>query len=172
MRHERGSYFLMNSVTKKRKYILAAVLAVFTLFLFTACGTAQLQQPPVDSGVEAINLEGTCTVERVGDNLRVYCSSNVENGAVVKLTLDTYDGMELASKTYTKQGDDIYAEFAIEPSWKGEIFGSMTCSPADQPAEITEKYGKRFQNIRGDQVIFDVSGNIFVAQSESFQLDA
>ena len=59
MRHERGSYFLMNSVTKKRKYILAAVLAVFTLFLFTACGTAQLQQPPVDSGVEAINLEGT-----------------------------------------------------------------------------------------------------------------
>lgn len=162
----------MNFITKKRKYIFAVVLAVVTLFLITACGSSQLQQPPPDSDATVITVEGTCTVERVGDNLRVYCSSNVENGAVVKLTLDTYDGVELASKTYTKQGDDIYAEFAIEPSWKGEIFGSMTCSPIDQPAEITEKYGKRFQNIRGDQVIFDVSGNIFVAQSESFQLDA
>jgi len=154
---------------KSLKYTAVLLLAALCLMLFAGCGEVQLIQPKADEGVTPIKLEGTCVLQK-DSVIRVYTHSNLMDGAVVKFTLDSFNGVELASQTYTKKGDDIYAEFSIDPSWKGMIYGSMVCIPDDQPAEVKEKYGKKFQNIQGENVIWDTNGNIFVLQSEKFDL--
>jgi hypothetical protein len=158
------------------KYIAVLLFAAMSLILFSGCaGTVELKQPPVDSGVTAIEVKGTCTIEKTGSTIKVSGDSNLMDGVIVKFTVDSFNGVELASKTFTKSGDNGSAEFAIDPSWKGIVYGSMVCSPngaGDQSKEVFAKYGQKFQNIRGNNVIWDANGNIFVAQSEKLDLGA
>ena len=107
-----------------------------------------------------------------GDTLRIDFSSNLQEGAVVKFSVDSYEGKELASKEYSVSGENIYAEFAVDPEWEGVLYATVQCSPqvGSQPSEVTDLYGNYFQNIDGEHVIWNDKSNIFLVQSEKINL--
>ena len=159
----------MKNTSRKILIILAAVL----LLALAGCAAGDLKAPAADEGVTPQKVSGTCTLTRSGDTLRVSAHLDLMDGVNLRFALDAYDGKSLAEATYLKAGDDLYAEFAIDPKWEGKVYGSVICEPDSiraQAKEVTAAYGKRFQNITGDDVIFNAQGNIFVIQSEPLDL--
>ena len=113
-------------------------------------------------------LEGKCTAEAADGKVTVYLHTNLLEGTVVRFCLDTYDGEQLASEVYTVSGETIQTSFPIEADWEGKlVYASVVAAPSigGQPKEVTEAYGRYFQNIDGSCVIWDKSENIFLAQS-------
>lgn len=79
--------------------------------------------------------------------------------------------LQLASATYSVSGEAISATFEMEPAWEGKlIYASVAAAPSlgKQPSAVTEAYGRYFQNIEGDCVIWNKSENIFLAQAAKF----
>lgn len=159
---------------KKKTKILTLCLALLmaAMMLASCGGGGALKKLEPQEGVEKVKLTGACTVERDGNILRVNLTSNLQNGAIVKFTIDDYQGKELAAKEYAVSGENIYAEFEVDDSWSGIVYGTAQCSPqtGSQPSEVTDVYGKFFQNIDGDHVIWNEKNNIFIVQSEKVDL--
>ena len=157
---------------KTRISALCLMLALAAMLLVSCGGSAGLKRLEPKEGVEKVKLEGSCTAEITGETLRINFSSNLQEGAVVKFSVDSYEGKELASKEYSVSGENIYAEFAIEPEWEGVLYGTVQCSPqvGSQPSEVTDLYGNYFQNIDGEHVIWNDKSNIFLVQSEKINL--
>ncbi len=159
---------------KRKNRVLALCLALLlaAMMLASCGGGSALKRLEPQEGDEKVALTGSCTVEHTGSTLRVNLSSNLQSGAIVKFSVDDYEGKELASKEYAVSGEHIYAEFEIDPSWGGIVYGTVQCSPqtGSQPAEVTDLYGKFFQNIDGEHVIWNEKNNIFIVQSEKVDL--
>lgn len=157
---------------KKRIAALCLMLALAAMLLVSCGGSAGLKRLEPKEGVEKVKLEGSCTAKIMGDTLRIDFSSNLQEGAVVKFSVDSYEGKELASKEYSVSGENIYAEFAVDPEWEGVLYATVQCSPqvGSQPSEVTDLYGNYFQNIDGEHVIWNDKSNIFLVQSEKINL--
>ena len=158
---------------KKYKIFALSLALLMAAMLLASCGGGSaLKKLEPQEGVEKVQLNGSCAVQVTGDTLRIDFSSNLLNGAIVKFSVDDYEGKELAAKEYSVSGEHIYAEFEIDPSWKGIVYGTVQCSPqtGSQPTEVTELYGKFFQNIDGEQIIWNEKNNIFIVQSEKVKL--
>lgn len=159
----------MNKKTK----VLALCLALFmTMLMLVSCGSTTLRKLEPQEGVQKVELDGFCSLEVQDGVLRINFSGNLQNGAIVRFTVDDYQGKELAAKEYAVSAENIYAEFEIDPSWSGIVYGTVQCSPqvGSQPDEVEELYGKYFQNIDGDHVIWNEKNNIFIVQSDKVDL--
>lgn len=156
-----------------KKTVVFLILAVL-VFGACACGSPAIAKPAPDEGAEIAKIDAKCTMTRNGDVLKVSVSTNLMDGAAMKVTIDSYNGDQLAAKYYTKAGDNFFVEFDIDPNWKGAVFGTMTCEPhanGEHTKEIYEKYGKKFQNIEGPQILYNTSeGNYLAVQSEAINL--
>ena len=158
---------------KMKKILLSFALLILAAGL-CACGAASITKPIPDESAEIVKIDASCTMTRVGDKLKVSVSTNLMDGAVMKVTIDSYNGDQLAAKYYTKAGDNFYVEFDIDPKWSGAVFGTMVCEPhmnGEHTTEIYDKYGKRFQNIAGEHILYNMSeGNYLAVQSEEVEL--
>lgn len=158
------------------KIIARIVLTVMVTAMFAACAgnSNVIAQPVPDEGAEMYEITGTCTVERIDDTtVKVHCTTNLMDGAVVAISLDSYTGENIAEKKYTKQSEGFYHEFTIDKDIEGEIYASLVCMPSShgkQPTEIKNAYGAQFQNIEGECVIWNPEGNCVVIMSEPFEL--
>lgn len=160
-------------MNKKTRILALCLMLALAAMLLVSCGSSSgLQRLEPKEGVEKVELSGSCTAEITGDTLRINFSSNLQNGAIVKFSVDSYEGKELASKEYSVSGENIYAEFDIDPAWEGVVYATVQCSPqvGSQPSEVTDLYGNYFQNIDGEHVIWNDKSNIFIVQSEKINL--
>ncbi len=159
---------------RKIKKIAVVLAMVAMLAVLAACGAASITRPIAEEGKDMVAVEGTCSISREGDVLKVSVSTNLMDGAAMKVTIDSYNGDQLAAKYYTKAGDNFYVEFDIDPEWSGIVYGTMTCEPhanGDHTEEIYEAYGDNFQNIEGEDVLYNLTeGNYLVLQSEGLEL--
>ena len=151
--------------------IICAAAAVLSLSLVLAgCGVSQITQPAPDEGVTPTKITGSCTLEKIDEStLRVRCTTDLMDGAIVGISIDSYNGEVLAEQTFTKKGDNFYADFTIDPKWDEPIYGNVVCSPnlyGGQPDAVKNAYGAKLQNIEGDSVIWNLDGNVVVFQSE------
>ena len=157
----------------KRMVALAACLMLCMAVLAGCSGKTALAQKQPQEGDTVYQLSGKCTAEVKDGKVTSYLHSNLLEGTAVQFCLDTYDGTQLASATYSVSGEAISATFEMEPAWEGKlIYASVAAAPSlgKQPSAVTEAYGRYFQNIEGDCVIWNKSENIFLAQSGKIQL--
>ncbi len=156
-----------------KRYIIAAYILA-CIMMFAGCsGNAALAQKEPQEGSTVYQLEGKCTAQVSEDQIVIYLHSNLLEGTAVNFCIDTYDGVELVSKVYAVSGETISATFDLDPSWKGKlVYASVVAAPSvgKQAENVTEAYGRYFQNIQGDCVIWNKSENIFMVQSDKITL--
>ena len=134
-------------MNKNRRKIAAVISLCLLMAMLAGCsgGKVSLTKKEPQEGATVYTLEGKCTAEAADGKVTVYLHSNLLEGTAVRFCLDTYDGEQLASEVYTVSGETIQKE-------------------------VTEAYGRYFQNIDGSCVIWDKSENIFLAQSAKIEL--
>ena len=161
---------------RSKKIFAVGMLLVLTLVIFAGCGSSGplVQKEPKESEqANLVQMTGKCTTEVKDNKIIVYFESNLVEGTIVQFSIDSYDGQLLEKKQYTVTGENLYAEFAIDAEWKAEVvYANVVASPsiAAQPKEVDAVYGRIFENMRGEGVIWNANENIFVVQSEKIDL--
>ncbi len=161
-------------MNRRRKITLALAVLMAALFLLSGCGGSKpLTKFTPQEGVEPVVLTGAITAKVENGKITAYLTSNLEVGTVVRFTVDSYDGDELAEALYSISGENVKVEFDIEEDWSGKVYVSAVACPSvgSQPKAVTEVYGRYFQNIDGENVIWNSKENIFVVQSEKFSVN-
>lgn len=154
----------------RRRIALFVAVVLVALSLASCGGQTVIQRQGLEKDKEMITLSGVCTTKVEDGKVFVYLKSDLEKGAVVIFSVNSESGEELSTKEYTVGGEEIVAEFPIEEGWTGGLYGAVVCSPTlvKQPKAISDKYGAKFGNIDGQQVLWDAQSNFFVALSEKF----
>lgn len=161
---------------RSKKIFAASMLLVLTLVLFAGCGSSGplVQKEPKESEMaNLVQMTGKCTAEVKDNKITVYFESNLQEGTIIRFSIDSYAGQMLDKKQYTVTGENLYAEFDIDPAWNADVvYANVVASPsiASQPKEVDAVYGRIFENMRGEGVVWNSSENIFVVQSEKIDL--
>ena len=158
------------------KRFLAAGMACVLAMLLTSCGAQRtIAKPVVEEGKEAVEVEGSCSAELTsgGSVLNVSGESNLMDGTNGVLSVLGADGVKLVEHRFTQTDGTASWDFEVEESWPEIVYGFMsfgTQNMDSQPREVTEAYGRRFQNLEGPAVIWDTKGVIAVFQSEEVRI--
>ena len=157
---------------KRSALILALAL---TVAAFAACGSATISRPTPSEGAQTVEIGGDVRAEIRSGELYVSCSTDALDNTVLKVSVDSYTGDELASVVYYKTCPNFYASFPIEESWgTGPVFASLVIESkanGDQPKEVYEQYGNRFENLTGENVLWNANGNVVVIQTGPIALE-
>ena len=140
------------------KYILVFALIAALMLAVCACGQSAVSRPAPSEGAKTYEITGTAQLEKINDTtLRLHCTTNIVAGTTIVFSIDSYDGEQYAKQVASMiDGENIYADFEIDPKWSVPISGSVSVTPSDdgkQPAEIQELYGSKLENLTGDLVL-------------------
>ena len=159
----------------KKISIVIIMCIVLPLVLAGCGGTPQITRPQPAEGAETFEIEGECEAELSGDVLKVSGSSNLMDGTNGIISVLNSDGTTAAKQKFTKEGDSVSHEFAVEDEWEGVVYGFITFDTENadkQPKEVTEVYGKKFENFTGDssEVMWNAKGVMAVFRSEPVEI--
>lgn len=158
---------------KRMKGLVLAVLLAVSITVLSACGSTALTKPTPSEGQQTVEVTGECQISRSGDTITVSGTTNLLDGSIVQVSLDSFNGDVLAAQKYTVSGESISVDFPVDAKWTGAVYGHITCTPkkyGDQPQNVYEQYGSRFENMTGADVLWNVDGNAAVFQSEKIDL--
>ncbi len=119
-------------------------------------------------------MTGSCTAELVDGKLVVSGETNLMDGTNGIISVLNSDGTRIEQQKVTKEGDNLKAEFTVGEDWPDKVYGFLmfdTSKSDGQPDEVKEAYGKKFQNLTGDDLIWDQNGIIVVFQSEAVEIN-
>lgn len=160
-----------------KKRIGAALVAVICMFLLAGCsrGPAEIAKPEPEEGATLFSVEGECTASINGDVLTVSGATNLMDGTNGVISVLNSDGTSASREKFTKDSDQISHDFKIEDDWTDIVYGfiSFDTTQADkQSTEVKEAYGKKFENLEGDEenIIWDTKGVIAIFQSEAVEI--
>ena len=155
-----------------KKRIISILIIVFTcVILLTGCSATAATRPQPEDGTEISVITGECSAYADGGKIVVSAASDIETGTNGTLSVYSTVGKELAKADIT-QGEKnakLECEFAIEDSWPDDVYAYLvfdTDQSQKQPDEIIALYGKQFQNIQGDNVVWSAKGCAVVFQSQ------
>lgn len=153
------------------KYIVVFALIAALMLAVCACGSKGVSSPVPSEGAKTYEITGTAQLEKINDTtLRLHCTTNIAAGTTIVFSIDSYDGEQYAKKVVSMiDGENIYADFEIDPKWSVPISGSVSFTPSDdgkQPTEIQEMYGSKLENLTGDLVLYNSKGNFVCIKSE------
>ncbi len=155
----------------KKKLILLLVIVLVTVTVFAGCGGAvEIKRPEPDKDIPVFNVTGSCKAELNGNVLTVSGQTNLMDGTNGIIGVYSSDGTRVDQKKFTKQGDNLTAEFEVKVDWPETVYGNImfdTQKSDGQPDEVKKTYGKHFQNLDGEGIIWDKNGNIVIFQSEA-----
>ena len=153
--------------------LIVSLLLVGVILCGCSCGTAQIKRTTPDDPSKVVTVTGSCDTAKEGGNITVHCKTDMMDGTIVKLSLDSYNGTVLASKVATISKGEASASFAVESSWSGTAYGNAVIVPnsnGNQTDEFYNKYGKKMQYIESNSLIWNTEGNIIIFQSEKLEL--
>ena len=151
-----------------KKILLLVAVLVLSLSLVGCSNNTSVTPAAVDSEIELLELEGTCTAELVGDTVVVSVVTNLKSDVVFKLSVTDEAGNVLDELQMTKMSDvDPVAEFTIEEDWPDVVYGFLVADPDDNDVtSITNSYGKNFGNITYENMVYENNKNYIVFMSD------
>lgn len=154
---------------KKFGIIITVVLAI--AIVCTGCSGGQSTRPAPDAGAQTYVITGECSALVNGEVLSVSAVSDIEPGTNGTLSVYSAVGeqLELIKITQEEKNKPITAEFTIAEDWPDDVYAFLvfdTDQSDQQSKEIKEKYGKKFQNIVGDNTVWSSNGVAVVIQSD------
>jgi len=157
---------------KKIALILGIILTATTLASCT--GAAKVSRPSMSEGATAITVTGNCKIEKVDEKtVRVSAECDLVDGTLVRLSVDSQLGKMLDSKVLVKGSEALIAEFEIQEDWPEIVMGNLVSAASSmgkQPSNVTDVYGKKFENLSGDNVVYSATECSLVLQSETLKI--
>jgi len=155
----------------KRKTIAVAVILAMIIIALTGCfgGGAKLDRPSMSAGAASYEVTGSCEAVLNGDVLTVSGKCDIADGTYGTISVYSTSGEELANEVIVKTGDNLKHDFTVQDNWSDQVYGFITFDTkqaGDQPEAILAMYGKKFENISGEGVVWDSHGIAVVYQSE------
>lgn len=138
-----------------------------------ACGTPSSGRPKSE-GANEVYIQGQLTYETSGGEIILKGTTDLMDGAIVHMSIQSTLGESLGSVDIVKQGDNLVAKFPL-PSGT-TIYGFMTCAPnlyGAQSKEVYEAYGKKFENLYSSQenaIIWNQDGVIAIFSTGEIKL--
>lgn len=160
-------------MSKVRLRIIGLIAVLLVVLSGCSCsGSRDIAKPALAEGAQAVNVKGACTAALLngGKTLSVTGTCNLMDGTNGIISVLSAEGRQLESHKFTKEGEDLGWDFEVGKDWPGVVYGFISFDTQNcdaQPKEVTEAYGKRFQNLEGPDVIWDMKGVIAVFQSEA-----
>lgn len=156
---------------------IAAWLAVAAIVvIMSGCGASgTIAKPAVEEGHEAVSVEGSCeaALSSGGTVLRVSGTCSLMDGTNGVISVLAADGTKLDEHRFTQTGGEISWDFEVGDNWPDIVYSFISFGTQNmdaQPGEVTQAYGRRFQNLEGPNVIWDTRGVIAVFQSEGLEI--
>lgn len=154
---------------KKPAAIILVAVILLVAALLGGCGkkNATIPKPSPDKDTTPVTVTGSITAVRNGNDIHVECETDLMDGVFLKISIDSYNGDQLDKKIIVKDGDKFSADFVAEEDWPETIYASLTCTPTGmgkQKTDVKETYGRKFQNMAGENVVWNTEGNAFVVQ--------
>ena len=159
----------------KKSWKITAIMLIMILSVavLSACGSSELVRPSMAEGATAVDVSGTCEATLEGDVLKVTATTNLDDGVIGRISVASYDGRVLEKKAITKSGDNLSAEFTVGSDWPETVYCFYVADPSEdgrQTDAVYEKYGKKFENMQGDQVIISANGLALTLRSEKIDI--
>lgn len=157
-----------------KKYIAIALALVLVLSL-TGCKAkpTAIKRPAAPKDSIMHNINGSCSLAVSDGKVTVSGTTGLMNGAIVKISVYSSNGDELASKVEEISEESYSVEFELDPEWKGEIYGFLSCTPESngkQPKAVREAYGKNFLCLEGENTIWNAKEVMFVLMSDMLEI--
>ncbi|MEF9988091.1 MAG: hypothetical protein RR632_02455 [Christensenella sp.] len=156
----------------KKKLIALFITVIAAVTIFTGCGGAQDIKKPEATGT-MVKITGSCKAELKGSTLTISGTSDIMDGTNGIISVLNSNGTRVAQQKITKQGDNLKAEFAVTEDWPQTVYGYImfdTQKSDGQPAEVKKVYGDKFQNLEGEDIIWDKAGVIVIFGSEAVKI--
>ncbi len=154
----------------KRKILAIVLLTAMMVTLLTGCGGgAPLNRPSMKEGATAVTVTGSCEAVLNGNVLTVKGESDIADGTLGTISVYNSSGETVQSVGVTKQGDNLSYDFAVTEDWPAQVYGFITFDTKQsgtQSPEIQNLYGSKFENIQGENTLWDTYGVAVVFQSE------
>lgn len=144
---------------------LAVIVAV--AISFAGCGSASLPRPQADVS-KIVDVTGSCDMKIENNKAIVECKSDMIDGTIFRLSVESPEAKQLAYKDIVKNGDNLKAEFDLTNFNETSYYGFATSAPAlygNQPDAVLNKYGKKYENIKSDQILWTMDSCILVISS-------
>lgn len=160
---------------KRRISIWLVLCAVLAAALSGCAATGTIAKPSVEADHEAVTVSGSCeaALREGGTVLNVSGTCNLMDGTSGVISVLGADGSRLDEHRFTQAGGEISWDFAVGGDWPPVVYGFISFGTQNmdaQPGEVTEAYGRRFQNLEGPDVIWDTRGVIAVFQSDEVEI--
>ena len=137
----------------KRKAVIAIFL-ILTIIITTGCAATSTARPQPDSADATVYVSGEVEYVLEGTTLTLHATTDLLDGAIVRLSIESSLGETLAYTDIEKSGDNLKAQFDVGNIEDDYIYAFATCAPelyGKQPKEVTEVYGRDFQNVDSKQ---------------------
>ncbi len=162
----------------KRPFIrITAVVLMVAAVLMIACscaaGDRTIAKQAPDSDTQ-YTITGELSVTQASGKILVELTTDIMDGCTGRVCVDKFDGTSLFSKKATVSGGKLTYSVDVDGSWEGPVCVSVVFSPDDNKnSEIRAAYGKKFQNIVGEDqfLVWNTRKNFLVFQSGLLELD-
>ncbi len=154
----------------KRKVFLTIVIIIAAAIIFCGCGGPAAIVKPNPAGA-LFKVEGSCSAELSEDKtvLEVYGTTNLMDGTNGVISVIDPNGTTIEKVNVQKQGDNLKHTFNVAPSWPKDVYAFVTfdTQQGDQQSSVVkETYGVKFENLEGEDIIWNQKGVIACFQSE------
>lgn len=152
----------------------ALLLGALVLVMLGCARTSDIARPSSEDG-KTITVTGSCEAKLEQGNavLAVTGTCNLMDGTNGIFSVLGADGTKVEEHQFTKEGAEMSWLFDVKADWPDVVYGFIsfdTQNTQRQPDTVTDAYGKRFQNLTGDYVIWDTKGVIAVFQSKPVEI--
>ena len=158
-----------------KKLVSIVLIVVAIMIVLTSCSAAVATRPEPAEGAATYTVTGECNAVVEGDKIIVTASSDIAPGTKGTLSVYSVVGKELALQNIEQEkvNGEIKAEFQIQDNWADDVYAFLVFDndqSGSQNDEIKEKYGKSFENIKGDNIVWSSKGVAVVFQSDSVSI--
>lgn len=157
---------------KALKIISLCLVICAAVAVFAGCSsTGDIPRPSMTG--TAVDVSATCTIEQTSTGVKVSAETNVIDGTLCHVSISGTDGKIISKQTLTVTNGKVSYEFPTDPSWPNKLIGYFACTPSEdgaQPDNVKALYGNAFENMQGEDVLWDVSTVDLVVCSEKITL--
>ena len=154
---------------RKHKILAITICLVLAIAVFTGCSVPEITRPMVSAGAKMVTVSGSCKATIENGKIIVTAQTDIMDGTIFKLSIQTVEGKELAQQTITKQGDNLKAEFDVSVlEGEKEFYAFASCAAqayGAQPENVLNTYGQQFELMQGEDVLWDLAGVVAVFNS-------
>lgn len=158
---------------KKIGIVLSIIVLISVIFAGCSSASAEVAKPQPSEGAETFAPEGSCDAALNGGVLTVTGESNLMDGTNGIVSVLGFDGITLEEQKFTQQGGSVSFDFEVADDWPDTVYGYIAYSTQQgdkQPKEVTAVYGKKFENLDGPNVIWDLKGVVAIFQSDAVMI--